>query len=209
MKLRLALFTVIGLGLVTIPAVAQVDLYDDGPTDGTTDAWTFNFGFTPSDSFTLANPGHVSGVLFAAWLTPGDVLESVHVYITSSEFGGTTYFDQVVSTTQSGCVLNQYSYDVCLETATFDGPSLNAGMYWMSLQDGVVNTGDPVYWDENRGPSWASETSLGSIPSESFTLLGSTGSTTTTGTTPEPGGLMLFGSGLLGVMGILRRKFGR
>ena len=79
----------------------------------------------------------------------------------------------------------------------------------MSLQDGVVNTGDPVYWDENRGPSWASETSLGSIPSESFTLLGSTGSTTTTGTTPEPGGLMLFGSGLLGVMGILRRKFGR
>ena len=209
MKLRFLCLTTIALCLTALSATAQIDLYDDGPTDGTTDAWTFNFGFTPSDSFVITNPGTVSAVEFAAWLTPGDVLESVHVYITSEEFGGTTYFDGVVNTTQSGCVLNQYSYNVCTETAMFDGPSLNVGTYWMSLQDGVVNTGDPVYWDENRGPSMASETSLGTIPSESFTLLGSTGTTTSTGTTPEPGGLMLFGSGMLGFMAVLRRRFGR
>ena len=127
----------------------------------------------------------------------------------SNEAGGTVYFDQMVNVTQSGCVLNGYNYNVCTETAMFDGPSLNAGMYWLNLQNGIVNTGDPVYWDENGGPSEASEGSLGTLPAESFTILGSTGSTTTTGTTPEPGSLMLFGSGVLGFMGILRRKFGR
>ena len=208
MKQRFALLVVLAVCVITSAAVAQIDLYDDGPTDGTTDAWTFNLGFTPSDSFSIASPGKVSGVEFAAWLTPGDVLESVHVYITSSEFGGTTYFDGVVNTTQSGCTLNQYSYNVCTETAMFNGPSLNAGTYWMSLQDGVVPSGDPVYWDENRGPSMASESSLGTIPAESFTLLGST-STTTTGTTPEPSSLLLVGSGILAFTEIVRRKFGR
>src|SRR5215471_9322445 len=150
MKLRLGLL-VVGVCLITTSAVAQVDLYDDGPTDGTTDAWTFNFGFTPSDTFDIASPGTVIGVQFAAWLFPGDVLESVHVYITSEEFGGTTYFDGVVSTTQSSCALNQLGFNVCTENAMFDGPSLNTGRYWLSLQDGILNTDDPVYWDENRG----------------------------------------------------------
>ena len=90
MKLRLALFTVLGLCLVSLPAVAQVDLYDDGPTDGTTDAWTINFGFAVSNTFTISNPAQVSALEFAAWLFPGDVLESVEIQMTSSEFGGTT-----------------------------------------------------------------------------------------------------------------------
>ncbi len=208
MKLRLFCLTAIALCLGA-SATAQIDLYDDGPTDGTTDAWTFNFGFSPSDTFTLANAAHVSGLEFVAWLFPGDVLQSVEISVSSEEFGGTEYFDQVVDTTQSGCALNGFSFEVCTETAVFDGPSLNAGMYWLTLQNGVLNNDDPVYWDENGGPSSASVSSLGTIPGESFTLLGSTGSTTTTGTTPEPGGLLLFGSGLLGVMAILRRKFGR
>ena len=209
MKLRFLCLTTIALCLTAISATAQIDLYDDGPTNGTTDAWTINFGFEVSDSFTLSNPGHVSGLEFAAWLAPGDVLQSVEVSMTSNEAGGTVYFDQSVNITQSGCVLNQYSYNVCTETAMFNGPSLNAGMYWLNLQNGVVNTGDPVYWDENSGPSEASEGSLGTLPAESFTILGSTGSTSTTGTTPEPGTLMLFGSGALGLLGTLRRKFDR
>ena len=210
MKLRLALFTVLGLCLVSLPAVAQVDLYDDGPTDGTTDAWTINFGFAVSNTFTISNPAQVNALEFAAWLFPGDVLESVEIQMTSSEFGGTTYFDQVVNLTQSGCTLNQFGFDLCTEAGMFSGPTLNAGRYWLTLQNGVVNNGDPVYWDENSGPSQSSENTVGTITAESFTILGSTGSTsTTTGTTPEPGTLMLFGSGALGLLGVLRRKFGR
>jgi hypothetical protein len=209
MKLRLALLAVLALFFGSLPAVAQTDLYDDGPTDGTTDAWTINFGFAVSDQFTLSSSSQVNGLQFAAWLFPGDVLESVEISITSSEYGGTTYFDQQVNLTQSGCALNQLSFDVCNETASFTPISMNAGSYWLNMQNGVVNTGDPVYWDENRGPSWASEGSLGSIPSESFTILGASNSTTTTGTTPEPGSLMLFGSSALGLLGILRHRYSR
>jgi hypothetical protein len=79
----------------------------------------------------------------------------------------------------------------------------------LNLQNAVVNTGDPVYWDQNGGPSEASENCLGTLQSESFTILGASTTTSTTGTTPEPGTLMLFGSGVLGVLGILRRRFGR
>jgi PEP-CTERM motif-containing protein len=206
MTLRLFCLTTIVLCLTAISVVAQVDLYDDGPTNGTTDGWTINFGFEVSDSFNLSNPGQVSGLQFAVWLMPGDVLQSIEVSMTSGEFGGTVYFDQMVNTTQSGCAVNQFGYDICTETAMFAGPSLNAGMYWLNLQNGVVNTGDPVYWDENEGPSEASENSLGTLPAESFTILGSGGTTTTTGTTPEPGTLMLFGSGILGIAGFLRKK---
>ena len=168
------------------------DIYDNGPTNGTTDAWTINFGFAVSDSFLLSNSNSANGLNFAAWLTPGDVLQSVEVLITSSEFGGTTYFDQTVNFTQTGCVGNQYGYNVCMESGSFSDVSLNAGTYWVTLQNASVNTGDPVYWDENSGPSSASENMIGTIPSESFTILGGTSATTTTSFPPpvpcfEPG----------------------
>lgn len=103
---------------------------------------------------------------------------------------------------------------------SFHGPSLNNGTYWLNLENGVVPSGDPVYWDENSGigctspgcPSEASNNSVGTMPSEAFTILGTSSSTstststTTTGTVPEPGSIMLFGSGILGLVGMLRRK---
>jgi len=65
--------------------------------------------------------------------------------------------------------------------------------------------GEPVYWDENSGvgckgtgcPSLAWTNSVGTIASEAFTV---------TGSTPEPSSSLLFGSGILGLAGVLRRK---
>ena len=82
--------------------------------------------------------------------------------------------------------------------------------YWVNLQNAVVNNNDPAYWDENTGigchsqgcPSLASESSVGTIPSESFSILGSSGG----GTVPEPGTLLLFGSSVAAAGGLLRRK---
>ena len=129
-----------------------------------------------------AGAGPVNGMSFGAWLEPGDVLESVQISITSSEFGGTTYFNLVVNFTQGGCSGNQYGFNVCTESSdnSFGSVNLAAGTYWVNLSNAVVNDGDPVYWDENSGigcestgcPSLASENSVGTIPSESFTVYG-------------------------------------
>jgi hypothetical protein len=189
--------------------MAQV-IYSNGPINGTTDAWTINSGFIVSDTFTT-NSAVVISLSFGAWADPGDVLESAQVSITSSEFGGTSFYNQVVNFTQSGCSGNQYGFNVCTETSTgsFGAVNLAAGTYWLNLENAVVNTGDPIYWDENSGPSSASENSVGTIPSEAFTVLGGTTtqtSTTGTGTVPEPSSILLFGSGILGLAGVLRRK---
>jgi hypothetical protein len=99
MKLRTASFYLLTVCLFTLPALAQNDLYDNGPTNGSIDGWTINFGFAVSDTFNLTSNSTVNGVNFAAWLIPGDVLESVNIAITSREFGGTIYFDQQVNFT--------------------------------------------------------------------------------------------------------------
>jgi hypothetical protein len=195
--------------LLPLPAVAG-ELYSNGPINGQTDAWTINFGFIVPDSFTISTgPSPVTGLSFGAWLFPGDTLETVEVSITSEPFGGTTYFDQVVSFTASNCFLNNYSFDVCQETGSFNGPTLDNGTYWLNLQNAVVDTGDPVYWDENSGigcdsPGCPSQAGggTGTIPSEAFTILGNPGNQTV----PEPGTLTLFAGGALGILTLARRK---
>jgi hypothetical protein len=202
--------------LLSVPAVAG-DVYNNGPINGTTDAWTINFGFAVTDTFTVSTGNTtINSLAFGAWLFSGDVLESVEVLMTSEAFGGTTYFDQVVNFTQSGCSANQFGFNVCTETGFFNGPNLANGTYWLQLQNAVVNTGDPIYWDENSGigctspgcPSIAETDCIlndhnpgGCIPSESFTL-----SSGGVGTVPEPSSLVLFGSGFFGVLATLRRK---
>src|SRR5580698_8489438 len=204
MKLRTASLYLLTICLFALPAVAQNDIYDNGPSNGTNDGWTINFGFAVSNTFTLSSNSTLNGLNFTAWVFPGDVLQSVEIDITSDEFGGTTYFDQQINVTQSGCATNQYGFNVCNEAGTFQGAAINAGTYWLTLSNGAVNLGDPVYWDENDGPSSASLNTVGTLGSESSTILGSSGSGT--GTTPEPESILLFGTGVIGLGAVLRRK---
>ena len=198
---------------LTLPASAQV-LYENGPINGETDGWTINDGFVVNNSFTISTGNStINGISFGAWLFPGDLLESVEVLISSEPFGGTRYFDGVVNLTQSNCNENGYGFEVCNETGSFSGPTLGNETYWLSLSNGVVNTGDPVYWDENSGIGCHSEgcpseacggTCIGSIPSEAFSLLGSSSGASSV---PEPGSLGLVGTGLFAIVETLRRRF--
>jgi len=198
------------LTFVAVPSMAQT-VYSNGPINGNTDAWTIAFGFIVSDTFNVTNNNTtITGGSFGIWLFPGDTFPSAELSITSQENGGTSYFDQTVNFTQGSCTINQSGFNVCQENTTFSGPTLNAGTYWINLQNCSGPQCPTAYWDENSGPSSASENSVGSIPSESFTVLGTstsaTSTTSTTGTVPEPSSIMLFGSGILGLVGILRRR---
>ena len=52
MKLYFASLSLLCLALAVIPASAQT-LYDNGPVNGGVNAWTINFGYVVSDTFTL------------------------------------------------------------------------------------------------------------------------------------------------------------
>jgi hypothetical protein len=196
--------------LAIAPAAAQT-VYENGPINGNVDAWTINMGFVIDDSFYVSTPStQVSGLSFGAWLTAGDTLESAEVSITTQPNGGTTYFDQTVNFTQTGCALNNYSFDVCTETGSFAPVTLSNGTYFLNLMNALTAEGNPVYWDENSGigchsqgcPSVAYPDSFEPIPSEAFTILG----TSQTSAAPEPSSLILLSSAMLGAGGMLRRK---
>ncbi len=207
------------LALAAIPATAQFDLYDNGPTNGSTDAWNVGVGpavFTNqvTNSFAISSyDTYVTEISFAAWLYPGSVLQSAIIDLSTQPFGGTTYYDDIVNFSQSGCQTNQYGYSVCTETSSnFYQVNLPPGTYWLRIGQAKTTDGDPVYWDENSGPSSAEDIQVGTIPSESFTVWGYQ-STVTTQTTvgipaslPEPASVFLFGSGAVGILGFLRRK---
>jgi PEP-CTERM motif len=208
MKTRIAALTILCLALAALPASAD---YENGPINGTTDAWTINFGFITSDTFVAPNLFGQS-FEFGVWESPGDHLTSVQWSMTSGENSGTLYGSGVASgsnLTDQFISTNQYGFDIDKITVTRLNVNLVGGMtYWLNLQNAEVPSGDPVYWDENSGkgcgsngcPSQASESAVGTIPSESFTI------TAETGTAPEPGSFILLGSGILGLAGVLRRK---
>jgi PEP-CTERM motif len=212
MKTRIALLTILCLALAAIPALAQNWTYDNGPINGTTEAWTINFGYIVSDTF-VAVGSVVNGFSFGTFQFPGDVMLSVDWSITSGENGGTVYG----SGTASGANLtdkyvseNQFGYYINEITVTGLNADVHSGTtYWLNLQNAVIQSGDPAFWDQNSGvgcmsngcPSQASESSIGTIPSESFTITGSSG-----GTTPEPGSFLLLASGVIALAGALRRQ---
>ena len=202
--MRIVSLTILCLALAAVPAFAD---YSNGAINGTTDAWTINFGYIVSDSYvTGPNDSAVTGFMFGTWEVPGDVLSSVDWSITSAENGGTVFgsgtasgkniTDQFIST-------NQFGYDIDKITVSgLNVPELPNTTYWLNLQNAVVPSGDPVYWDENSGPSSASESSVGTIPSEAFTV---NTNNNYPPPTPEPS-ILLYGFGAFGVVGLLRRK---
>lgn len=152
------------------PASPQdVTLYDNGPINGSVDAWSLNYGYATTNSFTLDSAATITGFTFGVWVYAGDIPRSVDYLISMSPFGGTPANVPLTSTFQYS---NQYGYDIDSESVSSLHIALDAGTYWLTLQNAVTTQGNPLYWDENSGPSQAAESSLGTIPSESFSVTG-------------------------------------
>jgi hypothetical protein len=208
MILRIAsllLFTVCCLALAVAPVMADT-LYSNGPYNGTTDAWTINFGFSVSDSFTVPGNSTITGLDFVYWdASSTDLLTTTDLAFGTTSFGSDLGTRTGVAFTSTFLGANQFGYNLYEASGTIVGEGCPRGVLCYVTLSNACTTGgcseNPIYWDENSGPSTAYENSVGSIPSEAFTLTG-----TSSGTTPEPSSIMLFGSGILGLAVILRRR---
>jgi PEP-CTERM motif len=192
-------FAVLGAALLALATTASAGVvYSNGPINGTNTGWTINFGFVVSDSFTVSDPGGDVAELvdFGSWNFSGEVTSAVDWSIGTSAFGSDVASGAGAPVTSTFLFNNGFGYDISSDSFSLGaGVYLAPGTYFLSLQNAVVSNGDPGYWDENDGPSLAFENSTGSIGSESFDVQ-----------SPEPGSMILFGSGLLFVAGALRRK---
>ena len=209
MRTRMACLGVLCLALAAVPARAD---YENGPINGTVDGYNISFGFIVSDSF-VADANTVAGFMLGTWEFPGDVVMLVDWTITSQENGGTVYGSGTAKgkdLTDQFISANQLGYDIDKLTISGLNVAVTSGStYWLNLDNATIPGGDPVLWDENSGkgcqsngcPSQASETFVGTIASESFTI-----NTGGQGTTPEPGSFVLMAFGVMTVAGVLRRK---
>jgi PEP-CTERM motif len=214
----LSLFAILCLVLAATSANAGT-LYDNGPPNGEVDAWTINAGYVVSNSFVTPANSEITDVHFVYWdASTSDLLTTVDMQINGMPFGGAAQTLSGVTNTFLGT--NAMGYNLYQADYEFAGiPYSGAG--FLTLSNACTTSGcstNAIYWDENSGvgcggthppgggancPSTAYENTLGSIPSEAFTLTGQGGG----GTTPEPSSLVLLGSGVLGIGGLLRRRY--
>jgi hypothetical protein len=190
--------------LLALPACAGV-IYDNGPINGTNTAYSINDGFTVTNSFTLTNASSVTGANIGLWIDSGATLLTVDWAITSDPFGGTTFGSGTAGLTYDYWGSPSFLYNTYSAGFTLSPVILAPGTYWLQLANATGTSGANIYWDENSGPSTAWQTSgWGTYPigSEAFQILGNTSEDSV----PEPGSLALFGSGVLILAGLFRRR---
>ena len=200
----LLVLTILCLMLAVAPAVAGT-LYSNGPYDGNTNAWGIGGVQAVTNSNNLnSSRSNVYPIDFVYWdASEADLLTTVDMSMGTTPFGTDIFSGTLTGVTNTFLGTNQYGYDLYQASYSTNVVVPTGGLGYLTLSNACTTSGcdtNPISWDENSGPSTAYDNTLGSIPSEAFTLIG------TSGTTPEPSSIVLFGSGILGLAGILRRR---
>jgi len=216
LKMRIATLSLTILCLaLSAPAFAGI-IYTDGPTNGTVNGFFIDgpgpgpFSQTISDGFVATTSGTATSLDFGVWVPTGTTPTSVSWTLGTSVFGSDISSGSTAQVGFAYLLTNGFGYDVYNATVALSG-NLSAGTaYWLTLGGANDSSGSQFdAWDVNGGPASCDfavagvpqgDCGLGSgVEGEAFTI--NSGSTV-----PEPGSIMLFGSGILGLAGVLRRK---
>jgi len=190
--------------LAVTPSFADT-LYSNGPINGTIDGYTVYNGLNIANSFTLSSASTITSFDAGLWVFPGNtpLTGSWRIGTAPSFEGATLLFSGTGTFSSSYWGKCSWGFDIDTATMNLSGVSLGAGTYYLGLYN-VTSSFGSVYWDENDGPSAAYYTWYGvsnPMGSEAFNIYG------TTAATPEPGTLLMFGTGALGLFGAFRRRF--
>ena len=209
----LSLLTIVCLVLAA-PGFAGT-LFTSGATIGTINGYfvdgpnTGPFGQWISDGFTDTTTGTATQITIGLW-SVGGAPNAVSYNLGSTSFGTLT---PGTSVTSAFLFTNGFGYGIYNTTFNITPTALTGGTpYYLSI--GLANnTGgtQEVAWDDIENPAvtcyFTNPSGTGGCPtteSEAFTISGGP-----VGSTPEPSSIMLFGSGILGLAGVLRRKMTR
>jgi hypothetical protein len=167
-----ALGLILGLGHVNAQLV-----YDNGPINGTIDAYTINSGYEVSDSFTVASGTALGYAQVGLWLEPGDSPVSVNWSVGTS-VDGTDISSGVSDTSNTFIGSSGYGYDLYEANFLINGLVAGGPTYYFTISNAVTAEDSVAFWDINNGPSSAFQNGnplageFGSTSSESFQLYG-------------------------------------
>ena len=223
MKMRIAvlLLTILCLALT---GFAQTIIYNDGGIDGNDNGFFVTGPNNPnflgsvqdiSNGFVAAASGTPNQLAWGEWIASGIAPTSFSYELGSTAFGTDLGSGTVAQNSTNSVKLftNGFGYDVYSVTVPVTSAAMTAGNeYWVSISNASdAGSSSTEGWDlagPNGGPATCnfrqSGTNYGDcgIGGESFTLSATT-------TTPEPSSILLLGSGILGLAGVLRRKLTR
>ena len=224
MRIATLTLTILCLALA-VPAFANTTFINSGPIDGNDNAFFVTGPQFPnelgsfqdiSNGFVSLASGQVTGGTFGLWIAHGDVLSSFSLELGTTAFGTDLGHSSFACSGGCGSFLfeNAFGFDVySVNWGSSSFGSLTAGQeYWFSISNATdVNNSGSEAWDIPNGGAGTpgitcnfrqSGTNFGDcgLAGETFSLVG--GGTST----PEPSSILLFGSGILGLAGVIRRK---
>jgi hypothetical protein len=218
------------LTILCLALTASAQIYSEGPIDGNNNAFFVTGPAFPnflgsfqdiSNGFVAANSGSPGGLEWGEWSVGAPT--SFSYELGSAAFGTDLGSGTVAQNAGNSHFLftNGFGYGVYDVGIEITPAAMTAGnTYWLSISNATDAANDGTQgWDIPNGGSGGpaicnfrqSGTNFGNcgLGGESFTLSGCGAGPDCGPPVPEPGSILLFGSGIVGLAGVVRRKLNR